>query len=143
MICSTILGSVYFSTTYFWKAENMSHVLFSRPPTILAFFISHFHFFFFKSLSAARLSRGRDPRLTSDNFTCCHSETEQGDPDFYHSRPHYTDTDTTRRAQISNPRLPGLHSQILKCFIYVIFNLNFLPELAVVISCMPTRQRKT
>ena len=32
--------------------------------------------------SAARLSCGRVPRLTSDIFTCCHTETEREDDDF-------------------------------------------------------------
>ena len=37
---------------------------------------------FLTSSSATRLSRGQVQRLTSDNFTCCHTETEQRDHDF-------------------------------------------------------------
>ena len=36
-------------------------------------------FGFSTSSSAARIYRGRIPRLTSDNFTCCLTEAEQGD----------------------------------------------------------------
>ena len=34
-------------------------------------------FGFLTSLSATSLYRGRVPRLTGDNFTCCHAETER------------------------------------------------------------------
>ena len=34
---------------------------------------------FLTSSSATRLYRGRVPRLTPDNFTCSHTETERGD----------------------------------------------------------------
>ena len=48
------------------------------------------------------------PRLTSDNFTCCHTEIERGDHDFVLSRSHYTDSDTEQtnreRMRRSNPR---------------------------------------
>ena len=33
---------------------------------------------FLTSTSASRLSRGRVPRLVSDNFTCCHTERARG-----------------------------------------------------------------
>ena len=56
---------------------------------------------FFTSSSTTRLCRGRVPRLTSDNFTCCHTETERGDHDFCLSRTHYTDTDPTSREQVA------------------------------------------
>ena len=45
------------------------------------------------SSSAARLSRGRVPRLTSDSFKCGHTETEWGDQDFCLNRSLYTDMD--------------------------------------------------
>ena len=51
---------------------------------------------FSTSSSATRLSRGRVPRLTSDNFTCCHPETEWKEHDFCLSRS-YTDTNPTIR----------------------------------------------
>ena len=54
-------------------------------------------FCFLTSSSTTRLCRGRVPRLTSDNFTCCHTETERGDHDFCLSRLHYTYTDPTSR----------------------------------------------
>ena len=47
--------------------------------------------------SVTRLSRGRVPRLMSENFTCCHTETEQEDHDFCLSRSHYTDIDPTSK----------------------------------------------
>ena len=50
---------------------------------------------FFTSSSAARLYHGQVPILTSNNFTCCHTETEWGDHDFCLGRAHYTDTDPT------------------------------------------------
>ena len=67
------------------------------------------------SSSATRLSRGRVPRLTSDNFTCCHTETERGDHDFCLSRSHYADTDSSsgRLVQGSNPRPPDQKSRAL------------------------------
>ena len=40
---------------------------------------------------------GRVPRLTSDNFMCCHTETEGVDHGFCLSRSHYTDTDPNSR----------------------------------------------
>ena len=33
---------------------------------------------FLTVLSTTRLHRGRDPRLTSDNFTCCHTRDRAG-----------------------------------------------------------------
>ena len=47
---------------------------------------------FLTSSSTTRLYRGRVPKLTSDNCTCCHTETERGYQDFCLSRSHYTDT---------------------------------------------------
>ena len=47
--------------------------------------------------SSTRLYHGRIPRLTSDNFTCCHTETKRGDHDFCLSQSHYTDTYPTSR----------------------------------------------
>ena len=47
--------------------------------------------------SAASLSRRQVPRLTSNNFSRCHTETERGHHDFCLSRSHYTDTDPNRR----------------------------------------------
>ena len=63
---------------------------------------------FLNVLVSNRLSHGQVPRLTSDNFMCCHIETEQGDHDFCLSRSHYTDTDPTsgELAQGSNTRPP-------------------------------------
>ena len=52
---------------------------------------------FLTSSSATRLYRKWVPRLTSDNFMCCHIETERGDHDFSLSRSHYTDMDPTSR----------------------------------------------
>ena len=49
------------------------------------------------SSSGTRLYRGQVPRLTDDNFVCCHNETERGDHDFCLSRSHYTDMDATSR----------------------------------------------
>ena len=51
---------------------------------------------FLTSSSTTRLYRGRVPRLTSDNFTCCHTG-EWGDHDFCLTRSHYTDTHPTSR----------------------------------------------
>ena len=48
-------------------------------------------------LSATRLTHRRVPKLTPDNFTCCHTEIECGDHDFCLRRLHYTDTDTTSK----------------------------------------------
>ena len=49
---------------------------------------------FLKSSSPTRLYRGRVPRLTSDNFTCCHTRL---DHNFCLRRSHHTDTDLTSR----------------------------------------------
>ena len=59
-------------------------------------------------LLTTRLYRRQAPRLTSDYFTCCHTETERGDRDLCLSRSHYTDTDPTsrKRACDSNSRPP-------------------------------------
>ena len=54
-------------------------------------------FGFLTSSSSTRLYRGRVPRLTSDNFTCCHTRDRAGDHDFCLSRSHYTDIDPTSR----------------------------------------------
>ena len=63
-------------------------------------------FCFLMSSSATKLSPGQVPRMTSDNFMCCHTKTERGDHDFYFSRPRFTDTDATFRelARGSNPQ---------------------------------------
>ena len=52
---------------------------------------------FLTTSSTTRLYRGRVPRLTSDNCTSCHIETEWGDHDYCLSRSHYNDTDLTSR----------------------------------------------
>ena len=57
-----------------------------------------------RSSLSTRLSSGRVPRMTSDNFTCNHTKKERGDLDFCLSR--YTDTNPTIREQGSNPRPP-------------------------------------
>ena len=44
---------------------------------------------FLTSLPATRLYRGWALRLTFDNFTCCHTETEQRDHNFCLRRSHY------------------------------------------------------
>ena len=54
-------------------------------------------FAFLTSSSATRLCRGRVPRLTSDNLTCCHTQDRAGRHDFCLSRSHYTDTNPTSR----------------------------------------------
>ena len=51
------------------------------------------------SSSATRLSWERVPKLTSENFACCHTETEREDRDFSLSQLHYTDTDLISREQ--------------------------------------------
>ena len=68
------------------------------------------------SPSATRLYRGRVQRLTSGNFTCCHTETAQRDHDFCLSQSHYTDIDPTIRAiyRLSYPPLPPFFRVILK-----------------------------
>ena len=69
---------------------------------------------FLTSSSATRLFHRRVPRLTSDNFTCCHTETKRGDHDFCLRQSYYdyTDTDTTSRklARESNSRPPDQES---------------------------------
>ena len=52
-------------------------------------------FGFLTSSSATGLYRGRVPRLTPGNFTCCH--TRDRDHDFCLSQSHYTNTDPTSR----------------------------------------------
>ena len=55
------------------------------------------------------LSRGQVRRLTSDNSTFCHTETELRDNEFCLSRSQYTDIDATiweRTERVSNPQ-PG------------------------------------
>ena len=69
-------------------------------------------FGFLMSPTATRLSRGRTPRLTSDNFTCCHTEIERGDHDCCLSLPHYTDTDPNWERGL-NPRPPDQESRAL------------------------------
>ena len=50
--------------------------------------------------SATGLSHGWVSIVTSDNlFTCCHTETEWLDHDFYPSRSHDTDIDPTSGEQ--------------------------------------------
>ena len=85
------------------KEENIGDR--KRKPYTRATFVCLFRFLMFSS--AARLSRGQDPRLTSDNFPCCHIETEREDHDLCLSQSHYTETDPTsrERAQRSNSRV--------------------------------------
>ena len=65
--------------------------------------------------SVTRLSRWRVPRLASDNFTRCHTETEREVRDFCLSRSHYTDNDPNSkgRTRWSSPRPPDQESRIL------------------------------
>ena len=52
---------------------------------------------FLTSSSTTRLSRGPVPRLTSDNFTCRHTETGRGHHDFCLSRSQFTGSDPTSK----------------------------------------------
>ena len=76
-------------------------------------------FVFFKFSPVTRLSYRQDPRLTSHNFTCCHTETERGDHGFCLSQSHYIDYDThlTSREQAPGARIesmtPDQNSQAL------------------------------
>ena len=51
-------------------------------------------FGFLTSSSSTMLYRGPTLRLTSETFTCCHTETECGDPDFCFSQSHYKEPTT-------------------------------------------------
>ena len=44
-------------------------------------------------------------RICTDNFTCCHSETEVADPTFYLTQSQYTDTGPTSPS--TDPIMPG------------------------------------
>ena len=44
-------------------------------------------------------------RICSDNFTCCHTETEVADPTFYLTQSQYTDTGATSPS--ADPITPG------------------------------------
>ena len=50
----------------------------------------------------ASVSQGR---ICSDNFTCCHTETEVADPTFYLTQSQYTDTGPTSPS--ADPITPG------------------------------------
>ena len=54
------------------------------------------------SQQKASVSQGR---ICSDNFTCCHTETEVADPTFYLTQSQYTDTGPT--SPITDPITPG------------------------------------
>ena len=79
----------------------------SKPPNYIAVAIPWLHlkwrerpfsaclFGFLTSSSTTRLSHGRVPRLTYDNFTCCNTEAHWGVHDFCLRWSHYPDTDPT------------------------------------------------
>ena len=54
------------------------------------------------SQQRASVSQGR---ICSDNSTCCHTEIEVADPNFYLARSHYTDTGLT--GPRADPITPG------------------------------------
>ena len=54
------------------------------------------------SQQQASVSQGR---ICSDNFTCCHTETEVADQTFYLTQSQYTDTGPTSPS--ADPRTPG------------------------------------
>ena len=54
------------------------------------------------SQQQASVSQGR---ICSDNFTCCHTETEVADPTFYPTQSQYTDTGPTSPS--ADPITPG------------------------------------
>ena len=54
------------------------------------------------SQQQASVSQGR---ICSDNFTCCHTETEVADPTFYLTQSQYTDTGPTSPS--ADPITPG------------------------------------
>ena len=54
------------------------------------------------SQQQASVSEGR---ICSDNFTCCHTETEVADPTFYLAQSQYTDTGPTSPS--ADPITPG------------------------------------
>ena len=67
--------------------------------------------------SATRQSLESVPRLTSDNFTCCHTETKLGNHDFCHNRSHHTDTHPDQKSRALSTELPSSLVLIL-CFVY-------------------------
>ena len=94
-------------------------------------FFFHFHGLLISS-SATRPS-GR-------HFTCCYTETEQGDHDFCLSHSHYTDTNQTSRhlERISSPRPLDSESRALP----PVPKLFSFPELGLEIEPIPFRLSK-
>ena len=90
-------GRVGLATEIHWHPGSLADREQRHRPMIgnKIFFICLFSFL--RSPSATRLSRGRDLRLTSDNFTCYHKETERQGHDFCLSRSYCTDTDPTSK----------------------------------------------
>ena len=68
---------------------------------LLAFFVRLFGFLM--SSSETKLYRRQVRRLTSDNFTCCHTRNRAEKLDFSLSRSHFTDIDQPPQ-QESNPQ---------------------------------------
>ena len=50
---------------------------------------------FVRCLTSQQLANVSQVRIYSDNFTCCHTETEVADPTFYLTQSQYTDTGPT------------------------------------------------
>ena len=50
------------------------------------------------------------PKLLSDDFTCCHTETAREDHDFCLNWSHYTDTDLTSKKRVSGAAIESTTS---------------------------------
>ena len=63
------------------------------------------HFWFVACLTSQQHVGVSQGRICTDNFTCCHTDTEVADPAFYLTQSQYTDTGPTSPS--ADPIKPG------------------------------------
>ena len=95
---------------YYEKQKSYDKTELTFQPTLVEFCLFGW---FLNASSASKLYRGWVLRMTSDNFTCCHTRDGAGRHDFCLTHSHYTDTDPTSRKRESNPGLPHQESRAL------------------------------
>ena len=99
-----------------YKKTTNNHYSIIKSKSRLIFFLQK------PKIRGIRLPRIQ--RQASDNFTCCHAETERGDHDFCLSPSHYTDINQTTRERAGQN---GDRTNVLLTMSRALYRLSYIP----------------
>ena len=112
-----VQSSVNYPCRYIYiKKTTNNHYSIIKSKSRLIFFLQK------PKIRGIRLPRIQ--RQASDNFTCCHAETERGDHDFCLSPSHYTDINQTTRERAGQN---GDRTNVLLTMSRALYRLSYIP----------------